>query len=340
MSSASNTLARSMRDDGITVFEFDMTTLLGFIRAIRMLRKLCRDSSKTVVHSWLYKANLFTTIALVGIAIPHAWNIRQTNIAYQYNSLSTVLAIYLLSMISRLKCCVNTIVYCAELSRHSHESIGFRKDNALVIPNGIDIDEFEQYIDYKHNLPLPLEVDYPLVINVGRYDIQKGHGDFLRCAAIIKQKVPNVRFQLIGRNVTPENKALLQQVDQLGLNNLVSLMGEQENIGSYLSRAHVFLSCSAGEGWPNALAEAMLIGLPVVHTDVGDAKIISGIHDYCFPVGAIEEMADKVVHLLNLPNSNYQMLSLQMSRRIQEKFPLNKSVSSYTQLYLKLAENL
>lgn len=336
LSGVNSEVAVSIRNSGISVMECNITSIAGFFAAIRLLRNVCQKESQSIVHSWLYKANLFTTIALVGIRVPHAWNIRQSNITFKYNKWSTVLIVYILSFLSKFRRNVDEIVYCAQLSRQSHEHAGFTKARGYVIPNGIDISEFSNHIKEKLELSSPQNSSEPIVINVGRYDIQKGHSDFLRCAAKIKQVIPHVRFQLIGRDVTPSNRELVGQIKHLDLENEVSLLGEKTNVGAYLSRSHVFLSCSAGEGWPNALAEAMLVGLPVVHTDVGDSTMISGTSGYSAKVGDIDAMAQSVVNVLTMSDSRYKALSSQMTLRIQQEFPLEKSVSRYIELYRRL----
>ena len=336
LSGVDSEVAISIRNSGISVVECNITSLTGFLSAVKLLRNLCQNKSRSIVHSWLYKANLFTTIALIGISVPHAWNIRQSNITFKYNKWSTVLIIHTLSFLSKFRWNVDEIVYCAQLSRYSHEQVGFTKTRGYVIPNGIDVSEFSHHIKDKLELSSPRNSLAPTVINVGRYDIQKGHGDFLRCAAKIKKVIPHVRFQLIGRGVTSSNKELVEQIAYLGLESEVSLLGEKTDVGAYLSRSHVFLSCSAGEGWPNALAEAMLVGLPVVHTDVGDSTLISGSSCYSAKVGDIDAMAQSVINVLTMSETSYKTLSNKMTSRIQQEFPLEKSVSRYTELYRRL----
>jgi N-acetylgalactosamine-N,N'-diacetylbacillosaminyl-diphospho-undecaprenol 4-alpha-N-acetylgalactosaminyltransferase len=74
----------------------------------------------------------------------------------------------------------------------------------------------------------------------------------------------------------PERAALEQRADALGVRERVLLPGYAANPYAIMARARVFVSSSNAEGFPNALVEAMALGLPVVATDCpsGPAEIL------------------------------------------------------------------
>ncbi|TWU00599.1 D-inositol 3-phosphate glycosyltransferase [Botrimarina colliarenosi] len=67
----------------------------------------------------------------------------------------------------------------------------------------------------------------------------------------------------------PERPALESQIDRLGLQDRVTLLGFRRDIGALLTAADVFASASHREGLSLVLVEAMMAGAPVVATPVG-----------------------------------------------------------------------
>ena len=66
--------------------------------------------------------------------------------------------------------------------------------------------------------------------------------------------------------------------------HFVGVLDEQEMCNRYL-KANVFVSCSSIENSPNSVGEAMLVGCPVVTSDVGGVKnmLIHGEEGYVYP---------------------------------------------------------
>lgn len=74
----------------------------------------------------------------------------------------------------------------------------------------------------------------------------------------------------------PLKDALLQLVNQLGIQNSVKFLGFQENVFQFLAQADVFVLPSLREGSSVSLAEAMSYGLPSIVTEIGGAREILG----------------------------------------------------------------
>jgi glycosyltransferase involved in cell wall biosynthesis len=108
--------------------------------------------------------------------------------------------------------------------------------------------------------PLP----EPFVAGIGRLDREKGFDVLLTAFARIASTHPNWSLVIIGDG--PEREALMRQTERLDVPDRVVLLGVAAS-GALLARARVFATASRVEGFPNALLEAMAMGLPVVATD-------------------------------------------------------------------------
>jgi glycosyltransferase involved in cell wall biosynthesis len=102
---------------------------------------------------------------------------------------------------------------------------------------------------------------------------------------------------------------------------------EYEKIPEALHNADIFVLSSLYESQNMSILEAAFCGLPVVSTDVGIAKEIS---DYIVPLGDYEALADKILHVINNPVTNYSDL--------YEKFSLEKCAEGFYQLYLSFSK--
>ena len=113
--------------------------------------------------------------------------------------------------------------------------------------------------------PHPWLVDktVPVIVGMGRLTRQKDFPTLLRAFAAIQAQRPS-RLMLLGEG--GDRSALQTLAAELGVLDHVSFAGFQKNPYSWLSRADLFVLSSAWEGSPNALTEALALGVPCVST--------------------------------------------------------------------------
>ena len=95
----------------------------------------------------------------------------------------------------------------------------------------------------------------------------------------------------------------------------------------------MLVSASAfGEGFSNAIGEAMATGIPVVATDVGDAKRIAGEGGIIVPPRDPAALAAAIVRLRDDPAAR-QAMGAAARRRIVRQFSLQHSLDAFQVLY-------
>ncbi|GAB4528323.1 MAG: glycosyltransferase [Anaerolineales bacterium] len=112
----------------------------------------------------------------------------------------------------------------------------------------------------------------PVVISVGRLAPPKGYPDLLTAFARLSPEFPAARLWIVGDGVLW--KDLHTQIANAGLQDKVTLLGQRNDVPKLLASADIFASASHWEGLPLAILEAMMAGLPVVATAVGDTPAI------------------------------------------------------------------
>ena len=144
----------------------------------------------------------------------------------------------------------------AGAARLREEYVPSRK--IVVIPNGIDLPAVQARV---------ARMDAPVITTVANLRQGKGHDVLLEAAGTVLRRFPRARFQLVGDG--PMRPALQQQAAALGLGGRVEFLGHRDDVADLLRTSDAFAFPSLMEAFPNAVMEAMSVGLPVVATNVG-----------------------------------------------------------------------
>ena len=110
--------------------------------------------------------------------------------------------------------------------------------------------------------PVPRELPSDYFIGMGRLVPNKNFSMMLQAYAKVPKAPPLV---ILGEG--PEEAALSAQANELGILERLHLLGFVDNPYPIIKSARALVSSSLAEGFPNALAEAMALGCPVIATD-------------------------------------------------------------------------
>ena len=132
------------------------------------------------------------------------------------------------------------------------------------------------------------------LITVGRLYPQKNHELLIRAFSQVHKDMPGISLKICGRGV--EEQRLKQLVQELRIEDCVHFLGEINDVKEQLKHSSCFVLSSDYEGLPNALMEAMAVGMPVISTDCpcgGPNELIkdekNGLLVPCGNAGALED---------------------------------------------------
>ena len=270
-------VGRYLKSIGIQVYELKMKSVLdvpsAFFRLIRLIKSIKPD----VVQTWMYHADLLGGIASRFAGIRNiVWNIRNTEIPQSTISKTSII-IRICALLSRT--IPRKIICCAHAGVTSHVKLGYDVKRMLVIPNGFDICSWSLPTQsrYKIRETYGFPVDSFIVGTVGRFDSLMGYDVLIEAGSLIaKSSRRPFLFLMVGRNVNNQNFDLLKLIERKGGQANFRLLGEREDISQIMYALDVYCLSSKAEGFPNVVAEAMLMETPCVVTDVGDAARIVG----------------------------------------------------------------
>lgn len=144
------------------------------------------------------------------------------------------------------------------------------EEKLQVILNGVDIEEYEQReaagLTEVSRESLGIPGDAFIVRMVGRITKQKAPDVFIKAAKLIKKKIPEAYFIIVGDG-TYQNR-VKEYAAKHGLADSLLITGWVENASDYIDLFDVALLLSRWEGFGLAIPEYMLAGKPVVATRV------------------------------------------------------------------------
>ncbi len=156
---------------------------------------------------------------------------------------------------------------------------GFPPEKMIVVSNGIDTEYFKADEEGRRELRVAWRIKSGdrLIGLVGRLHPMKGHPIFLEAAAALARRHDNLRFVCVGDGPLAYRQELVELGERLGLDKRILWARARSDMPVVYSAFDISVSSSVyGEGFPNAIGEAMACGVPCVVTDVGDSVWIAG----------------------------------------------------------------
>lgn len=166
----------------------------------------------------------------------------------------------------------------------------------------------------------------PVVLSVGRFSRAKDYPTLLRAFALLRSRRA-CRLVIFGDG--RQRPRLERLVRRLGVSDSVDLPGFVANPYPYAARARVFVLSSLWEGSPNALAEALALGTPVVATDCpsGPRELLrDGRYGRLTPPGDPDRLAEAIEETLDNP------LPADVLREAVREYTVEKSAARYLEV--------
>lgn len=325
-------LEPAFRDTGVEIIRVHKNYSYDFSEIWRLSRSI-HHFQPDIVHTWLFTGNLWGRLAAKLAKAPVIIAGEMTIVPVEQ------LPVYNFPINKILARWTDMITANSQAGIERLRKDGFEETKLRRIYHGVDVHRFspdktKQYRGViRKKLGIPLGV--VTICVMARMTQQKGHAVFLQAIKQVVETGSDVRCLLIGDG--PERDSLEALTFSLGLSDKVLFLGYSQDTPELLSASDIFALSSYWEGLPNAVLEAMAMGLPVVATDVsGTAEVIHDrITGFLIPAGDPDAMADRFLLLMKDLDLRTRMGRAGRNRCVRE-FSLEQSTLQTTALYKQL----
>lgn len=308
--------------------------------AIKNAYKLLKEFQPDVIHGTMYEGGVVGTVFrnFLPKKPPVIWTVHEGLENYRQEPIRKQLQLRLWGLMSKSPECM---MYVSHLNCKQHEDWGFNNEKAIVIPNGVDTNRFSPNPEagkaIRKNLNIP--EDSFVVGITARFHPVKNHFGFVKSAALLSKKHPNVHFIMVGTNIDENNKELTDLIKAYSLQDNIHLLGNREDIPEIVNAYDVAALTSFGEAFPLTLGEAMASSVPCVATNVGDNDFIIRDTGRVVPVADDVAMAAAWQELVEMDKKEFKKLGEKALERVLRKFALKQQVQQHEDLYETLYEH-
>jgi glycosyltransferase involved in cell wall biosynthesis len=303
---------------------------LNILNALKILQ-IANSLDVQVVHSHGYKGNILLGLlprrfrSIPVITTLHGWTATRLLSKISIYEFIDALAI------KNLECVVGV-----SASISSKRIIKYFGINPFIINNGIKQLNFEKGV-LKATFPALASnlIDTYSILAIGRLSSEKGFDILIRSIShLVSEKIP-VNLVIIGDG---ENRSRLDRIiEELGLEEIVHLIGYQQEAHRFMADFDAFVLPSLTEGLPITILEAMQAGIPIIATRVGEIPTL--LDDGELGELVIPNDVEDLSRALKRVYKNRQQAkekSKKAKQNILINYGLEKMAKQYNDLYKKI----
>lgn len=237
-----------------------------------------------------------------------------------------------------IRWCQKVVFNSRHVADYSRRKEAVRAEQIVVIPNGVNdlrVGHDQWRRDFRKRLEME-EEETALIGAVARLHPQKNLTLFLRALAQLSTDRP---WKAVILGDGPARHALLGEARILGLTDRVSFLGARTDVESWLAAMDLFVHTADFEGMPNAVMEAMAMGLPVVASDVDGTRelIADGQNGFLVPAGDAAGFAERMEELMEKRELRLR-LGKEAHRTVLDRFGMARMVGDYDRLFHSLVK--
>lgn len=295
------------------------------------IRKLIKQYRPDIIYAHSSKAGALVRMANIATGVtciynPHGWafnmQVGQTS-RMSYRFIEKAMALF-----------CDKIICISEAERQSALQNRICPDYKLqVIYNGIDIEEYQMTVKggvSREQLYIPK--DAFVVGMVGRLSKQKAPDIFIQMADLLRTKIPNVHFIMVGTGVMQEE--ILDYAKRNNLMDRLHITGWVTNPLAYVELFDVAVLLSRWEGFGLAIPEYMICEKPVVATEVDAIPNLIKDHEngLLVPINDVDAAAKAVLELYNDKALQSQMVQNAL-KDVYEKYDARRVAQEHESLF-------
>lgn len=290
-------------------------SILNDFRLIRHFAAEFRRIKPDIVLSFTIKNNIYGAIAARRVGVPFIPSVTGLGTAFLGHPLLTAFVTKLYQNAFRP---LDHVVFQNGDDRALFiaRKIVTPEQCILVPGSGIDLDRFTP-------APLPSSGKDVTFLMIGRVLRDKGVGEYVDAARIVKRRFPDARFQLLGptdyENRTAFSRATVAEWEREGI---IDYLGTCDDVRPIIADADCVVLPSYREGTPRTLLEAAAMARPLIATDVPGCREVvdDGVNGYLCEVRNAESLAEACLRFRAMTVAARQTLGERGRAKIERQF--------------------
>jgi glycosyltransferase involved in cell wall biosynthesis len=326
------TVIDPIKETGVETISMDAPTLFDCTRLNRLIHFFQKEKID-LVQTHLFYSNILGTYAAHRAGIPVIATLHSVAVRKGFkNWFRQRIEDFCLRKYATRVLAVGNVVAQAHEGKHGDRTLD-------VIPNGIPQPE---PIEGRDRERLRKEIagngSKTIIVTVGRFARAKGYEDMIKAFSLLREKNIDPVLLMVGSGT--QLNSIKEQISNYQLSQSVVLAGERQDVPQLLASSDVYASSSHREGLPLAVLEAMMAGLPVVATSVGDIpNVVTNETGVIVPPHQPEMLAAALEDLVKHPEKRQAMGKAAQERALNE-YSVDAWMKKHLTLYREvLAEN-
>jgi glycosyltransferase involved in cell wall biosynthesis len=201
----------------------------------------------------------------------------------------------------------------------------FGKNVFQVVQNGINVERFQFNLANRARIRRQLKIGMNdlVLLHAGRFESAKNHDFLIDVFNAYRTLNRSTKLILLGDGSL--FSIIKNKVDELGLGDVVYMLGKQTNTEDYYSASDLFIMPSFYEGLPVTLIEAQMNGLKCLISGTIDKTVNYGSVEFCQLEETAEEWARRI------QNANYEHQPV--DRSLSKEYGIKKVTSQLEKIY-------
>ncbi len=295
------------------------------IKTIFQYYKLYKKIKPDLSIHFTIKPNIYGSLVCGLLNIPAINNVTGLGSAFIADNFVTKIVIFLYKITLR-----NTFVFfhnCVDRRLFLRLKLVTKQASQSIPGSGVDLEFFKP-------------VSYEKKDNIFRFLLiarliwDKGIGEYVKAAEVIKQKYPNTEFLLIGEMNSENPKAIpSSKIYEWQEKNIIKYLGTFKDVRPEIAKADCIVMPSYREGISKVTLEALAMAKPVIVTNVPGCKelVKHNINGYICESKNYKDLADKMESMLNLSEEKRKEMG-KNSREIAKLFDEKTVIYKYLKI--------
>lgn len=189
-----------------------------------------------------------------------------------------------------------------------------------------------------HNFEIHNESEDLSFLLVARMLWDKGVGEFVEAATLLKRHYPNVKFQLLGfLGVDNPSAISKEQMEEWIKEGNIEYLGETKDVRPFLYKSSCIVLPSYREGIPFSLMEGAAAGKPLIATNTTGCKdvIDNGITGLLCELKNAKSLAEAMEKIIKMPKEERLKMGMKGREKMQKEFDISNIIEQYNQAIKK-----